>query len=918
MDNYSYMSNADVTVIEDMYRQYQADPASVDTSWQQFFKGFDFSREQYAEESEGDCPAALKGEQEASSKFKKEVAVINLIGAYRQRGHLYSTTNPVRPRRQHMAPMQLNDFGLSDTDLSTVFQAGIQIGLENATLQEILEHLKQTYCGNIGAEFVYMRPREAAEWLQKKMEACRNTPNFSVEEKKRILHKLNQAVIFENFLHTKFVGQKRFSLEGSETIIPALDAIVEKGADLGIEEFVIGMAHRGRLNVLANILDKTYETIFAEFEGKAFEESIFEGDVKYHLGFSSNKHTEHGKKVHLTLTPNPSHLEAVNPVVEGIVRAKSDFRYNGDLNKIAPILIHGDASIAGQGIIYEVLQMSTLEGYKTGGTIHVILNNQVGFTTNYIDARSSTYCTDVAKTTLSPIFHINGDDAEAVTYVIQLALEYRQQFHKDVFIDILGYRKHGHNESDEPRFTQPILYNIIAKHPNPREIYSQQLIEHGSIEANLAKEMEQQFKKELQERLDEARQKEAAELPSFLDGVWKGIRMSSPEDFIQSPPTGIEEQTLKAVANTIASVPTDMKFFPKLKKLFEARGKMVNETHKIDWGMGELLAYGSLLNEQVPIRISGQDVERGTFSHRHAVAKLPDSEEEYIPLEHISENQGPFRIYNSLLSEYAVLGFEVGYSMTTPHALVIWEAQFGDFANGAQIIIDQFIAASETKWQRMSGLVLSLPHGFEGQGPEHSSARLERFLELCGEYNMQVVSCTTPANLFHVLRRQIKRPFRKPLILMSPKSLLRHPLCVSTPEDFMTGTQFLEVIDDSYVDSQSVKRILFCSGKIYYDLLGRQQIEKHQDIAIIRVEQLYPIPTTQLEAIIKKYNNAKEHFWVQEEPENMGAWPFLLRKFKIVPLHGITRKESASPATGFAKMHQTQQQNLLDKSFASS
>ncbi len=916
MDDYSYMSNADVTVIEDMYHQYQTNPSSVDVSWQQFFKGFDFSRTQYGTEDDSDCPAALEQEKEASSHFKKEVAVINLIGAYRQRGHLYSTTNPVRPRRTHMAPIELKDFDLSESDLTTVFQAGMQTGLENATLQEILAHLQQTYCRNIGVEFVYMRPREAAQWLQKKMESCQNTPNFSIEEKKRILHKLNQAVIFENFLHTKFVGQKRFSLEGSESIIPALDAIIEKGASLGIEEFVIGMAHRGRLNVLANILDKTYETIFTEFEGKAFEESIFEGDVKYHLGFSSNKCTEQGKQVHLTLTPNPSHLEAVNPVVEGIVRAKSDFRYNGDLKKIAPILIHGDASIAGQGIIYEVLQMSTLEGYKTGGTIHVILNNQVGFTTNYIDARSSTYCTDVAKTTLSPIFHINGDDVEAVTYAIQLALEYRQQFHKDVFIDILGYRKHGHNEADEPRFTQPILYNIIAKHPTSREIYSQKLIEQGSIEADLAKEMELQFKKELQERLDEAKQQEAAELPSFLTGAWKGIRMSTTEDFIQSPVTGIDEQTLTTLANKIAAIPADMKFFPKLKKLFAARGQMVNETHKIDWGMGELLAYASLLHEQIAVRVSGQDVERGTFSHRHAVAKLPDSEEEYIPLEHINKNQGKFTIYNSLLSEYAVLGFEFGYSMATPHALTIWEAQFGDFANGAQIIIDQFIAASETKWQRMSGLVLSLPHGFEGQGPEHSSARLERFLELCGENNMQVVNCTTPANLFHVLRRQIKRPFRKPLILMSPKSLLRHPLCVSSSENFTTGTRFLEIIDDTATTSESVKRVLFCSGKIYYDLLGRQQAENRKDIAIVRIEQLYPMPITQLEAILQKYENAKQHFWVQEEPENMGAWPFLLRKFKLTPLHGITRKESASPATGFAKLHHAQQQELVDKAFA--
>ncbi len=905
MENYSYMSNADSAVIEDMYNQFLADRNSIDSEWQRFFDGFDFSREQGGDET-----------HEAPESFRKEIAVSNIIGAYRQRGHLFSNTNPVRPRRKHDAPIELEDFGLLESDLDTVFQAGIRIGLENTTLREIIDHLKQTYCRTIGVEYVDMRPREAVTWLQKKMEGCRNTPNFSAEEKKHLLHKLNQAVIFENFLHTKFVGQKRFSLEGAESIIPALDAIVEKGANLGIEEFVIGMAHRGRLNVLANILEKTYETIFTEFEGKSLENALFAGDVKYHMGFSSDKYTEDGKMVHLSLTPNPSHLEAVNPVVEGLVRAKADFRYGGDMNKIAPILIHGDAAIAGQGINYEILQMSTLEGYKTGGTVHVVLNNQIGFTTDYIDGRSSTYCTDLAKTTLSPVFHINGDDVEAVAHVIQLALEYRQQFHKDVFVDILSYRKHGHNEGDEPRFTQPLLYDLIAKHPNPREIYSQQLIEQGSIAANVAKEMEMRFKQELQERLEEAKQKETAEVTSFLEGDWKGIRMSSNDDYAQSPETGIDLQTLKIIAEKITKIPAKMKFFSKLKRLFEERRKMVLETGKIDWGMGEILAYATLLNEGTPIRISGQDVGRGTFSHRHAVVKLPESEEKYIPLQHISKHQAPFTIYNSLLSEYAVLGFEFGYSLAVPQGLTIWEAQFGDFANGAQIIIDQFIATAETKWQRMSGLVLSLPHGFEGQGPEHSSARMERYLEMCAEYNMQVVSCTTPASLFHVLRRQLMRPFRKPLILMSPKSLLRHPLCVSAPEDFATGKRFVEVIDDPYVTPKSVKRILFCNGKIFYDLLAYQQKEKRTDVAIIRVEQIYPFPEFQLEKIIAKYKGAQEYYWVQEEPENMGPWPFILRKFHMKPLKRLSRKESASPATGYAKLHQKEQKEIVEKSFS--
>ncbi len=904
METYSYLSNADGAALEDLYLQYQSDPESVDTSWQRFFEGFEFARANY-----GDEPI------EVPDEFKKEVAVINLIGAHRQRGHLYSRTNPIRQRRVHEAPITIDNFGLEESDLDVVFQAGMRIGLENATLREIIEHLKVTYCRTIGVEYVHMRPREAVSWLQKKMEACRNTPEFTHDQKRHILHKLNQAVTFENFLHTKFVGQKRFSLEGAESIIPALDAIVEAGADLGIEEFVIGMAHRGRLNVLANILDKTYDSIFTEFEGKAYEDSVFEGDVKYHLGFSSDKITSHGKKVHLSLTPNPSHLEAVNPVVEGIVRAKIDFRYGGDAKKIAPILIHGDAAIAGQGINYEVLQMSTLPGYKTGGSIHVVLNNQIGFTTNYLDGRSSTYCTDLAKVTLSPVFHVNGDDPEAVTYVIQLALEYRQQFHKDVFIDIVCYRKYGHNEGDEPRFTQPILYSIIAKHLNPREIYARQLAESGSITKAESKELEQEFKDMLQGRLEEAKRREAAEVTSFLEGDWKGIRLSEREDFAYSPATGVKREDLMDIVEKITAIPQDKKFFPKLAKLFDSRRKIVAEEGKVDWAMGELLAYGSMLKEEHPVRISGQDVGRGTFSHRHAVVKLPDSEEIYIPLDHVSETEGLFTIYNSLLSEYAVLGFDYGYSLAQPSAFVMWEAQFGDFANGAQIIIDQFISGGETKWQRMSGLVLSLPHGYEGQGPEHSSARLERFLELCAEDNIQVTNCTTPASLFHLFRRQLARDFRKPLIQMSPKSLLRHPLCVSPVEDLLGENRFHEVLDDDYVDPSKVTRVLMCSGKMYFELLDYQQKNERRDVAIVRYEQLYPFPRWRVDKIVEKYKDA-QYYWVQEEPANMGAWAFMLRKFRYKPLEGISRKASASTATGFAKLHQQQQKKLIERAFA--
>ena len=909
MDNFSFVGNADVNAIENLYHQYKSDPDSIDHDWQRFFQGFEFAKEDYSEENE------LSSETIVA--FQKEINVINLIGAYRQRGHLFAKTNPIRERRKHGEPLVLENFNLSENDLDTVFKASTRLGLEPSSLRTIIAHLEQTYCGSIGAEFRYIQIPEAARWLLLQMEKSKNTPNFTLDEKKHLLKKLNQAVIFENFLHTKFVGQKRFSLEGAEAIIPAMDAIIEKGAELGIKEFVIGMAHRGRLNILANIMGKTYEDIFTEFEGKLFEKDGFEGDVKYHLGYSSDIVTRKGNKVHLSLTPNPSHLEAVNPVVTGIVRAKIDQRYQGDESKIAPILIHGDASIGGQGIIYEVLQMSLLDGYRAGGTIHVILNNQVGFTTNYLDGRSSTYCTDIAKLTYSPVFHVNGDDAEAVVYAIQMCMEFRQKYNRDVFLDVVCYRKHGHNEADEPRFTQPLLYQKIAKHPNPREVYFKKLLENGDVSADLAKTMEREFKQELQDRLDEAKQKETAKVTSYLEGDWTGLRMAALKDFESSPKTGVAMETLQLITEKITDTPNNLNFFPKIKKLLEARKQMVFTKNSLDWGMAETLAYGTLLYEGENVRISGQDVQRGTFSHRHAVITLQETEEKYVPLQNLKEDQGKLDIYNSLLSEYGVLGFEFGYSMAAPKGLVIWEAQFGDFANGAQIIIDQFICSSETKWQRMIGLVLLLPHGYEGQGPEHSSARLERFMTLCADNNMQVINCTTPANMFHALRRQLARSFRKPLIAMSPKSLLRHPQCVSKLEDLAEGTRFQEIMDDDYVTAKSVKRVLFCSGKVYYDLLERQQSEKRKDVAIVRFEQLYPIAYGQIEQLKKRYKSAKQWFWVQEESENLGAWSFMLRKLTMLPtpLKVIARKESASPSTGFAKMHIAQQKAIVDTAF---
>ncbi|HHZ78095.1 MAG TPA: 2-oxoglutarate dehydrogenase E1 component [Candidatus Lambdaproteobacteria bacterium] len=921
MNPLSYLNNADIGAFEGLYQQYQQDPKSVDPEWRNFFEGFEFSKEDYTQVSANKTDAGLP-ENFVPEQFQKELAVSNLIGAYRQRGHMFAKTNPVRPRRKHDGPIDLENFGLSVADLDSEFHVGSRIGLGTATLREIYELLEQTYCGSIGVEYKFVRTLEIITWLEQKMESCRNTPNFSREEKIELLRKTNEAVAFESFLHTKFVGQKRFSLEGGESIIPALDTVVEYGAELGVEEFVIGMAHRGRLNVLANVLGKTYNDIFAEFEGKAFGSDGFAGDVKYHMGYSSDKKVRSGKSVHLSLTPNPSHLEAVNPVVEGISRAKIDQYHDGNVKKLVPILIHGDHSLAGQGIVYEVLQMSQLPGYGTGGTVHLVINNQVGFTADYVEGRSSTYCTDVAKTTLSPVFHVNADDIEAVVYVIKLALEFRQKFHRDVFVDILGYRRHGHNEADEPRFTQPDLYRHIARHPQVREVYSKKLVESGSLTEKETTEMEEEFKQYLNDRLEKANQQETASVTSFLQGVWSGVRRAKDKDFEQSPVTGVPQNKFFEISQLVTdlsrngSADSNLKFFAKIKKLYQNRRKMVAEDKKLDWGMAETMAFAVLVTNGTPVRLSGQDSGRGTFAHRHAIITAEDNTK-HIPLNHISDGQAPFEVYNSFLSEYGVLGFEYGYAYATPTSLTIWEAQFGDFANGAQIVIDQFVASSETKWHRMNGVVLMLPHGHEGQGPEHSSARIERFLILCAKNNMQIINCTTPANIFHILLRQMAYPFRKPLVIFTPKSLLRHPKCMSPLEDFLEGTRFREVIDDDFVEATSVRKVLFCSGKVYYDLLERQQKNTVRDVAIVRLEQLYPFPEKQLLSILKRYQNAKKWCWVQEEPENMGAWGFVLRIFSKTGngLELVAREADSSPAVGSPKLHAKQQENLVRRAF---
>ncbi len=903
MNKFSFLNNAHPEYIEGLYNDYKTDPSSVNEEWRDFFEGYDFARQN------GGVTAPV------SEAAEKERLVLNLISGYRRRGHLFTKTNPVRRRRQYSPTLALENFNLSEDDLDTTFQAGNEIGIGAATLREIVDHLETTYCRSIGAEYRYIRVPERVDWIQKRMESTQNLPDFTPEQKRHILHKLNQAVIFENFLNTKYVGQKRFALSGGETLIPGLDAIIEHGSKLGADEFVIGMSHRGRLNVLANILQKKYSEIFSEFEGEAFAESVFEGDVKYHLGYTSDVETASGKTVRINLNPNPSHLESVDPVVEGVSRAKIDKTHNGNLDKVVPILIHGDAALAGQGVAYEVVQMSLLNGYKTGGTVHITINNQIGFTTNYLDGRSSTYCTDVGKVTLSPVFHVNADDAEAVVFAIQMAMEYRQKFHMDVFIDLLGYRKYGHNEADEPKFTQPKLYKAIEKHPDPREIYNNKLLEAGEVEKGIAEEMETEFREMLDKRLNEAKEDPESELTQVIDACDLGRKPQAlAKDISASIETKVDEEQLLEIGTKIFTIPEDFKVFRKIKRLYDGAKKRLTEDKMLDWALGELLAYGTLVNEGVPVRLTGQDSERGTFSHRHAVLLTEDAEERYIPLQNISKDQAPFYIYNSQLSEYAVMGFEYGYACASPNALTIWEAQFGDFANGAQIIIDQYISSSEAKWNRTNGLVLYLPHGYEGQGPEHSSARIERYLQLSANNNWQVAYPSTPANMFHLLRRHMKFPFRWPLVVFTPKSLLRHPKCMSPLSD-LAENKFQEVLADPNVKPKQVEKILICTGKVYYDLLSRQEEEKRDDIAIVRLEQLYPFPESHLKAVLDQYSNAKQYVWVQEEPENMGAYSYLLRKMDFFDWSVISRKPSPSPASGFHKQHHLEQDRLLDLAF---
>ncbi len=900
MEDISYVGNADVNAIDELYKSYKKDPSSVDEGWKKFFEGFEFAQTNY--EDGGAIP----------ENFQKEFKVLNLIEGYRSRGHLFTKTNPVRERRKYSPTLDIENFGLTEADLDLEFQAGTQIGLGTTTLRKIIEHLEEAYCESIGLEFHYIRDPERKAWFFEKLELD-NRPKFTAEDKREIYRKVSEATLFEQFLQVKYVGQKRFSVEGGEALIPGLDRMVKMGAKLGVEEFVMGMAHRGRLNTLVNIFKKDIEELFGEFEGKQFDDDdSFDGDVKYHLGQTREIDVD-GKKVNLTLAPNPSHLEAVDPVVQGIVRAKID-DYLKSEDKIVPVLVHGDAAIAAQGVVYEVIQMEQLRGYRTGGTIHIVVNNQVGFTTNYLDGRSSTYCTDVGKTTLSPVFHVNGDDVEAVTQTFLVALEYRQRFHRDIFIDLLCYRKYGHNEGDEPKFTQPKLYKAIAKHPNPREIYQQQLIEEGVITQEDADELKERLNVTLNERFDASKKQEKINVTNFLGDLWKDIGYAKAEDFEKSPNTGVSEKKLRELGAKLATLPEGKKIFRKVQKLFKDRLNML-EADKLDWGMAEMMAYASLLVEGHPVRISGQDVERGTFSHRHGVVTTEDDEERILPLNHLQENQAEFTIYNSLLSEYGVLGFDYGYSLATPNGLTIWEAQFGDFMNGAQIMIDQFITSGEDKWNIQSGLVMLLPHGYEGQGAEHSSARLERFLQNCGDLNIQVVNSTTPANHFHALRRQLKRNFRKPMVVFSPKMLLRYPKAVSSVKQLATGG-FQEVIDDPRNIHSKASTVVLCSGKVYYEFIDEAEQRGVEDIAFVRIEQLYPLPKKQIEAVLAKYKNAEHIVWGQEEPENMGAWTYMAMNFRERNLEVVARPASAATAAGAKEIHLRRLSRLYEALFA--
>ena len=910
MDKFSFLNTAHTAYFADLYDQYLQNPDSVEPSWRAFFQGYDFGSEN--SELDGETTGGVSAD--VPEQLQKEFQVVRLIDGYRMRGHLFTKTNPVRDRRTYSPTLEISNFGLNANDLDTVFTAGEILGIGTRTLREIIIHLDNIYCSSIGVEYMYLRNPEVIAWWQGQLNRNDNQPNFSAETKKYILSKLNQAVTFENFLQTKYVGQKRFSLEGGESLIPAISNVLFYAVEkYGVKECVLGMAHRGRLNTLVNIFRKPLHELFSEFDGKDFEDMDIDGDVKYHLGLTLDKTYQNGKDIKMNLVPNPSHLETVAPVAEGITRAKIDADYDGDDSKILPIIVHGDAAIAGQGIVYEVAQMSQLAGYKTGGTVHIVVNNQIGFTTNYLDARSSTYCTDVAKVTLSPVLHVNADDAEAVVHAVEMALEYRMRYKKDVYIDLLGYRKYGHNEGDEPRFTQPKLYKEIAKHSNPFKLYADKLIAEKTIDQAYVEGIISDFKETLEAEYTKAKEAKSSIVREFMQERWTDFERQGEESMLISEDTGYPKERLEEISKIVSTVPKGVKFLRKAERILAGREKMVFESDTLDWGMAETLAYGSLLEEGFNVRISGQDVERGTFSHRHAILRDEISEERINLLNTNPENKGKMDIYNSFLSEYGVLGFDYGYAMANPNTLTIWEAQFGDFSNGAQIIFDQYLSAAEDKWKSQNGIVVLLPHGYEGQGSEHSSARIERYLQLCGMDNMIVADCTTPGNMYHLLRRQMKRNYRKPLIVFTPKSLLRHPKAVSSLSDLASG-QFEEVIDDT-INPTNVKKLVFCTGKFYYDLLAEREELGNEDVALVRIEQLFPLHLEKIQNVIDRYPNVEHYVWAQEEPRNMGAWSHMAQRMDLVKLEVASRPFNSVPAPGSSTRDKRRQRRVIDEVF---
>jgi 2-oxoglutarate dehydrogenase E1 component len=901
-NDYSHLLSSDTAYIDSMYEEFKQNPDSLDESWRLFFKGFEYKLDDSSSSSES---GSISDEA-----LIKEFNAFRIVQAYRARGHLLSDTNPIRPRKDRAAKLDLFEYGLEEADLEREFLCGQFLGLGKAKLKDILTHMKRIYCYKIGIEYYHSNNTEIRRWVRDKFEKEYHTIDLPMNKKKRILHKLNQASVFENFLQTKYIGQKRFSLEGGESTIPAIDAMITKGVDLGAKEFVFGMAHRGRLNILANVIGKSYGFIFKEFEpGGDDEQHTGGGDVKYHKGFSSIMKTGNDKDVYLKLMHNPSHLECVAPVALGYARAQSDIRYAKDTTSVVPVMIHGDAAVAGQGIVYETLQMAELPAYQCGGAIHFIINNQIGFTTDWHDARSSHYSCSIARTLEAPIIHVNGDDPESVVYAMEFAMEFRQKFKTDIFIDMVCYRKHGHNEGDEPKYTQPELYGRIAKAKNPRQLYLDSLVQWHQMTKEEIKVMEKDFKQMLSDRFNDVKDNT---LPQKVKGPhteWLDLAWSKPADFDSSPSTAVDKKKLDQILERITSSPEGFNVLKKAQKILNDR-KDAYANDKLDWALCELLAYGSLLLEGNNVRFTGQDVIRGTFSHR--MSKLFDEKTNaaHCGLAHLEDGQGEFRIYNSHLSEYGVLGFEYGYSLASPKSLNIWEAQFGDFSNTAQVIMDQFISSGESKWERMSGITLLLPHGYAGQGPEHSSCRPERYLQLCANDNMIVCNPSTPANMFHLLRRQQAYTFRKPLVVITPKSLLRAAKCVS-PISELTEGSFKEVVDD-VTASSNVKKVIFCTGKIYYDLAGRREENKDDTVAIVRLEQLYPFPEKQVSALLQKYKG-KELVWVQEEPINMGYWEHLItRQFQtFMNFKVIARPLSASPATGHSNVHKKEQENII-------